>query len=111
MLDFEKVRDYVSNINLTNRTSGLVKPTNMFGSSLYLPEGSPERNRGGNHKEIDDISLFRRVRIYNDMRILLLLDSGRPGFNYEAKIFDIINNNWYDRGVGFVDIRVKFKVS
>ncbi|KFY19074.1 hypothetical protein V491_04603 [Pseudogymnoascus sp. VKM F-3775] len=96
VLDFEKVRDYVSNINLTNGTSGLVKSTNMFGPSLYLPEGSPERNRDGNHKGIDEVSLFRRVRIYNDMRILLLLDSGRPDFNYEAKIFDIINNNWHD---------------
>lgn len=106
----ENVLGNISKINLTNGALSLVKPPIMFGPSL--PRDSLKRKNGGNQEEIDEVSLFRRVRIYNNTRSLTLPNPRRSDLNYRTKVWKQKNNDdWYDRGTGYVDIRLELKVS
>ena len=80
----------------------------MFGPTL--PRNSLKRKRGENQEEIDEVSLFRRVRIYNIVHGLVLPDPPRSDLSYRVKVYELRNNDWHDRGTGFVDIRPELKV-
>lgn len=80
----------------------------MFGP--FLPRNSLKRKRGENQEEIDEVSLFRRIRIYNIVHRLVLPNPPRSDLNYRTKVFELRNNDWFERGTGFVDIRPELKV-
>lgn len=108
MLDLRNVPDQISNINRTDATRGLVKSPYIFGP--FLPRNSLERKRGENQEEIDEVALFRRVRIYN---IAHGLDSPNPlrlDLDYRVKVYEPMGNDWINRGTGVVDIRPVLKV-
>jgi hypothetical protein len=108
ILDLEDVPDNTSNVNLTNKAPSYVKFRDMLGTSL--PMDYLKRKRGGNQEEIDEVSLFRRVRIYNNIHPSTSYKL-RSDLNYRAKVFELRNTSWFDHGTGFVDIMVEYKVS
>jgi hypothetical protein len=108
VLDLGNVPDNISNINRTDAAPGSVTSPDMFGP--ILPRNSLKPKRGENQEEIDEVSLFRRVRIYNIVHGLVLPDPPRSHLGYRAKVNELRNSNWYNRGTGFVDIRPDLKV-
>lgn len=109
VLDLKDVSDNISNINLTNNEPSLAKSHHMLGPSL--PMDSLKRKRGGNQDEIDQVSLFRRVRIYNKIHSLTSLNILRSGLDYRTKVYELRNNDWFDLGTGLANIRLELKVS
>jgi hypothetical protein len=105
VLDLGNVPDNISNINRTDAAPGSVTSLDMFGP--ILPRNSLKCKRGENQEEIDEVSLFRRVRIYNIVHGLVLPNPPRSDLNYRVRLYE---PNWYDRGTGFVDIRPELKV-
>ena len=114
VLDLGNVPDNISNINRTDAAPGSVKSPDMFGPLLRPPRNSLKRKRGENQEEIDEVSLFRRVRIYNIVHGLVLPSALRFDLNYRAKLYELRNTNgnsdWHDRGTGFVDIRPELMI-
>jgi hypothetical protein len=108
VLDLGNVPDNISNINRTDAAPGSVKSPDMFGP--ILPRNSLKCKRGENQEEIDEVSLFRRVRIYNIVHGLVLPDPPRSDLGYLARVYELRNSDWYDHGTGFVDIRPELKV-
>jgi hypothetical protein len=112
VLDLGNVPDNISNINRTDAAPGSVKSPDMFGP--LLRRNSLKRKRGENQGEMDEVSLFRRVRIYNIVHGLVLPNPPRSDLLYRAKLYELRNTNgnsdWHDRGTGFVDIRPELKV-
>jgi len=86
----------------------------MFGPLLRPPRNSLKRKRGENQEEIDEVSLFRRVRIYNIVHSLVLPNPPRSELNYQVQVHEQKLNNgnsdWHDRGTGFVDIRPELMI-
>jgi hypothetical protein len=109
VLDLKDVSDNISNINLTNNEPSLAKSPHMLGPSL--PMDSLKRKRGGNQDEIDQVSLFRRVRIYNKIHSLTSPNILRSGLDYRTKVYELRNNDWFDLGTGLANIRLEPKVS
>jgi hypothetical protein len=107
-MDLENVPDDISNINRTNAAPGVVKSPDMLGP--FLPRNSLKRKRGENQEEIDEVSLFRRVRIYSIVHDLVLPNPLRSDLNYRCKLYEVRNNDWFDHGTGFVDIKPELKV-
>lgn len=108
VLDLENVPDDISNINPKSRDLRSVKHPDMFGPSPT--RNSLKRKRGGNQEEINEVSLFRRVRIYN-IEGLILPNPLPSDLGYRAKVCEIRNDAWTDRGSGFVGFRQELKVS
>ena len=106
-MDLENVPNNISNINRTNAAPGSVKSPDMLGP--FLPRNSLKRKRGENQEEIDEVSLFRRVRIYNIVHDLVP-NPLRSDLNYRCKLYELRNDDWSDLGTGFVDIRPELKV-
>lgn len=80
----------------------------MLGPSL--PMDSLKRKRGGNQEEIDQVSLFRRVRIYNSIHRSTPPNILRSDLDYRTKVYEFRNNDWSDQGTGHVNIRLEPKV-
>lgn len=113
ILDLEDRELYVEEgilktTNLTDAAPSLVKVTDMFGPSR--PRTSLKRKRGEDQDEADEVSLFRRVRIYNTFRDLVLPAPPRSDLNYRVRVYELRINNWFDLGTGYVDIRPEFQV-
>lgn len=99
----------ISKINLTDGAPNLVKSSDMFG--LSRPTNFTKWTRGGNQLEIDRVSLFRRVRICNNMRSLGLLSPLRTDLNYQVELCEFLNGSLYCvQFVGSIDIMVQLEV-
>jgi len=110
VLDLGNVPEKISNINRTDAAPGSVKSPDMFGPLLRPPRNSLKRKRGENQEEIDEVSLFRRVRIYNIVHSLVLPNPPRSELNYQVQVHEQKLNNLFVLGWGFVDIRPELKV-
>lgn len=95
--------------DFTNGAPKLVKPPDMFAPSL--PGDSLKRKRRRNQEEIDEVSLFRRVHIYNNIHSLDSLNPLYSYLDYHATVYEFRDNNWHDCGTGFVDTSLECKVS
>jgi hypothetical protein len=58
----------------------------MFGPKAFPPNNLLKRKRGENQEEIDEVSLFRRVRIYNVIEGLALPNPQRSEVGYPVKV-------------------------
>ncbi len=108
VLDLGNVPDNINNIDHTDAARGSVKSLEMVGP--VLPRNSLKRKRGETQEEVDEVSLFRRVRIYNIVHSLVLPNPPRSDLNYRCKVYELRKNDWEDRGTGFVNIRLELKV-
>jgi hypothetical protein len=70
VLDLGNVPDNISNTNHTDTTPGPVKSPDVFGP--FPPRNSLKRKRGEDQEEIDEVSLYRRVRIQHIIGGLVL---------------------------------------
>jgi hypothetical protein len=73
---------------------------------------SLKRERDNDHGETDGVSLFRRVRIYNITRDLILPDL--PGRLWRATLYELGHysvNDMAHQGRGFIGIRVAYQVN
>jgi hypothetical protein len=106
VLDLENIEDIPRNINLADAASNSVKPLDMFGPPR--PRTSLKRKRGEDQDEADEISLFRRVRIYNISHPVVLPAPLRSTLKYQVQLYELRNNDWVNCGPGgpaFVSIR------
>jgi len=99
---------YISRIAITDAAPISVKPSDMFGPSW--PSTSLRRRRGEDHDDADEVSLFRRVRIYNIFHDLVLPDLPCLDLIYRVNAYVLKNNDWFDNGTGFAEIRPGFRV-
>jgi hypothetical protein len=102
VLDLEDIQDIPRNTNLTDAVSSSIKASDMFGPPR--PRTSLKRKRGEDQDEADEISLFRRVRIYNIFHRLVIPDPLSSTLIYRVKVYELRNNGWFDHGTGLLDI-------
>jgi hypothetical protein len=93
---------YIPRIAITDAAPSSVKLSDMFGPPR--PSASLRRKGGEDHDEADDVSLFRRVRIYNIFHDLVLPDLPCLNLIYRVKVYELRNNDWFDNGTGFAKI-------
>jgi hypothetical protein len=113
VLDLGNVPDSISNVNRLNAALRSVKSPVMYDPiqlDPILPTNSLKRKRGENQEEIDEVSLFRRVRIYNIVHGLVLPNPPRSELNYRVQVNEQKLNGLFALGSGIVDIRPKLKV-
>jgi hypothetical protein len=113
VLDLGNVPDSISNVNRLNAALRSVKSPVMYDPiqlDPILPTNSLKRKRGENQEEIDEVSLFRRVRIYNIVHSLVLPNPPRSELNYRVQVHEQKLNILFVLGWGFVDIRPELKV-
>jgi hypothetical protein len=113
VLDLGNVPDSISNVNRLNAALRSVKSPVMYDPiqlDPILPTNSLKRKRGENQEEIDEVSLFRRVRIYNIVHSLVLPNPPRSELNYRVQVNEQKLNGLFALGSGFVDIRPELKV-
>lgn len=119
VLDLEDIPGNISDINPTNVAPSLVESPDILVPSL--PRDFLKRKRGGNQEEIDEVSLFRRVRIYNDIHNLALPNPPRSDLDYRIRVQNFYTNSelnghnsgslYYQSEMGVIKLRLVPKVS
>ncbi|KAF4631435.1 hypothetical protein G7Y89_g6695 [Cudoniella acicularis] len=90
----------LKNVSLSKSPSGSVKP--FLGPQPPL-RTSRKRKRGNDPDDVDELSLFRRIRIYTKAENLI--DDGFAlADNMRVEVYELRNSGWFTAAVGFISI-------